>query len=195
MLRTKIILGLVIGLFSLTSNAQQKIGTVSIQKVFDGYYKTKIADSQLKDTGKGFEDTLKSMYEDYENLNKEHLKLREEANDQIISADERAKRKQQADAKLGEVQQKEANIKEYDRSAKTTLAEKQRRMRDNILRDVNDLVAQQAKGAGYTIILDTAALSRNDTKIVVYTDNSSDMTDAILAALNADAPAEYKNAE
>lgn len=195
MLRNKLIVGLILGLLSFSAAAQQKIGTVDIQKAFDGYYKTKIADKQLKADGKGFEDTLKSMYEDYEKLSADHLRLREEANDQIISADERERRKTQADAKLREVQEKEANIKEYDRSAKATLAEKQRRLRENVLRDINDLVAQKAKAAGYTIILDTAALSRNDTKIVVYTDGASDMTKDIIAALNADAPAEYKTAE
>lgn len=184
--------GLIFLALTGAAQAQTKIATVDLQRVFDNYYKTKIADRQLKDQGSEFENTLKSMYDDYESLNEEYKALREKANNQIISADEREKRQQEAQEKLRSIKELEGNIQQWDRTAKTTLAEKQRRLRENILREIQEIVATKARTGGYGLVFDTAALSRNETPIVLYTDKSNDLTEEVLTSLNASAPPEYQ---
>src|SRR5438876_699460 len=52
--------------------AQPKIGTVDLKKVFDGYFKTKQADTTLKERAGDFEKTRKGMLDDYQSLNERY---------------------------------------------------------------------------------------------------------------------------
>ena len=56
-------------LATLTAQAEQKIGTVSLAKVFDGYYKTKQANEKVQDTRSSFEKSGKTLQEDYTKAN------------------------------------------------------------------------------------------------------------------------------
>ena len=55
-----------------TVQAQPKIGTVDLKKVFDGYFKTKQADTTLKERAGDFEKTRKGMLDDYQSLNERY---------------------------------------------------------------------------------------------------------------------------
>src|SRR5689334_5290644 len=80
------------------AQAQAKIATVDLRKIFEGYYKTKQADAQLRDRGTEAEKQYSSMLEDYKKANEDYKKLVESANDQAVSAEERDKRKKSAEA-------------------------------------------------------------------------------------------------
>jgi hypothetical protein len=49
-------------------------------------------------------------------------------------------------------------------------------------------VTTKAKAEGYSLVLDSAAETVNGTLTVVYSTGENDLTDAILAQLNAGAP-------
>ena len=61
-------------------------------------------------------------------------------------------------------------------------------MRENIFTEIKAAVANQAKAAGYTLVIDAAAETANATTAVVYTNGENDLTDAVLKQLNAGAP-------
>ena len=73
-------------------------------------------------------------------------------------------------------------------TARTTLAEKQRRMRDNILQEIRETVKARVKTGGYTLVVDTAAETMNGTPIVLYSAGTDDLTDSVLSQLNINAP-------
>ena len=73
--------------------------------------------------------------------------------------------------------------------------EQRKRMRDSIVEEIRTAVNGKAKSAGYALVLDTVAESANNTPIVLYSNNENDMTDAILAQLNAGAPPETPKQE
>jgi Skp family chaperone for outer membrane proteins len=62
-------------------------------------------------------------------------------------------------------------------------------MRDNILRDIREEVTKRSKAEGYTLVLDTAGESVNQTPLVIYFSGVPDLTNDVLAAINKDAPA------
>jgi hypothetical protein len=49
-------------------------------------------------------------------------------------------------------------------------------------------VTTKAKAAGYTMVMDMAAQSLNQTPVLMYNDDKNDLTAAVLAQLNAGAP-------
>ena len=90
-------------LLPFASMAQPKIATLNLKKVFDSYYKTKQADALLQDQGADADKVLKGWLDDYQKANTEYKKLIEGANDQVVYAEERAKRKKAAEAKVVEI--------------------------------------------------------------------------------------------
>ena len=83
--------------FSAAAQAQPKIATVDLRKIFEGYYKTKQADAQLRERGADAEKQYKGMLDDYQKANEDYKKLVESANDQAVSSEERDKRKKSAE--------------------------------------------------------------------------------------------------
>lgn len=177
---------LMLGNFAL--QADTKIAIVDLRKVFDGYFKTKDADSKIKEEASGLEKTAKGMLEDYKKANDEYKGLMDSANDPAISADEKQKRKKSAEDKLVEIRQLEQQVQSFQRQSEATLLEKRRRMRDQILREIRETVVSKSKTAGYTLVIDTAADSINQTPIVLYTNGENDLTEDLLKQLNANAP-------
>ncbi len=168
--------------------AQTKIATVDLRKLFDNYYKTKLAQAAIQEHAAQLDKDDKSMKDDLKKGSDDYQALLEQSNDQALSADERDRRKQAAADKLKELQSSKAAIDQYERQAQTTLGEQRQRMREKILVEIKAAVTTKAKAGGYTLVFDTAAETVNGTMAIVYTSGDNDLTDAVLAQLNAGAP-------
>src|SRR5438477_9879072 len=85
------------------ASGQAKIGLIDLQKVFDGYYKTKAADALIQDQKADFLKQKKTLLEQYEKAGNDYKKALDDSNNQAVSADEREKRKKGAETSLLEV--------------------------------------------------------------------------------------------
>jgi outer membrane protein len=169
--------------------AQTRIATVDLRKIFDNYWKRQQAEAAIKERGTALEKEDKSYLDDYQKTKDDYNKLVADANDQSITPEERDKRKNAAEAKLLEVKTGENTIKTFEANARDTLDSQKKRMRDAILEDIKAAIEAKAKAGGFSLVIDTAATTPNDTTMVLYSSGENDMTDAILAQLNAGAPA------
>jgi len=177
---------------ALPSYAQSKVAIVDLRKVFDEFYKTKAADKTLKDRAEDLEKERKVLTDQYQKLNEDWKKAVDGASDQAVSADEREKRKKAAESKLLEIKELEQNLTQFDRGSRSTLEEQQRSMREKILAEIRTVVTSKAKAGNYALVVDTAAESINKTPVVLFTNGENDITTAVLAQLNANAPASLR---
>lgn len=186
-----LLLALVVGSQSADrpASAPGAIAVVDLKKVFDGYWKTKQADLNLKEKAGELDKKRKEMIADIQKAEGEYKKLVESASDSAVSVEERDKRKKSAENKLRELQEIEQSINTFDRSARTQIGEQQRNMRDKIVVEIRDLVNKKAKAAGYSAVLDSAAESAVGTPILLFNGGLPDLTEDIIAQLNATAPA------
>src|SRR5258706_116122 len=93
-----------------------------------------------------------------------------------------------ADTKIGTVDLRKLFDNYWKtKTAQTTIGEQRQRMRENILGEIKVAVNAKARADGYSLVLDSAAETVNGTLTVVYTNGENDLTDAILAQLNAGA--------
>lgn len=174
--------------------ADTRIGLIDLKRVFDGYYKTRQADAQLKERVTDSEKVLKGMLEDHQKVTEDYKKLVDSSNDQAVSNDERDKRKKNAETKLLELQEIERSVKQFRTQTQTTLEEQKRRMREEILRYLREVIATHAKKGNYSLVLDTASESISQTSVILYTDGQNDITADVLQEINANAPAETPKA-
>ena len=180
-----------IGIFSLlisAAHAEPKIAVIDLRKVFDNYYKTKQADANLKDEAADLEKQRQEMVDSFKKGEAEYKRLLDKANDQAITAEERANSKQAAEKKFIELKDMEQTVGQFERSSRAKLGEKQRRKRDAILQEIRDIINAKAKTSGFTLVIDVAASSINDTPVVMYNNGENDLTEMVLNQLNASAP-------
>ncbi len=175
--------------------AEPKVGIIDLRKVFDDYYKTKAADAKLKDQAADLAKESKAYIDQYQKLTDEYKKALDEANNQAVSAEEREKRKKAAEGKLVEIKELEQTIRQFENTAQSTLQEQKRQMREKILGEIRTVVNNKARAAGYTLVIDSAAESRNETPVLLYTSGENDITTAVLDQLNAGAPPPVKGEE
>jgi outer membrane protein len=186
---------LLMGFLSGSALAQTKTATVDLKKLFDNYYKTKLAQDAIQERAAQLDQDAKGMKDDLKKRSDEYQQLLEEANDQSLSAEERDRRKQSVADKLKELQADKAAIDQFDRQAQVTLGEQRQRMRENILTEIKAAVTVKAKSSDYSLVFDTAAETVNGTMTIVYTSGDNDLTDAVLSQLNAGAPIDVTKPE
>jgi len=167
----------------VSASAQTKIATVDLDKIFNGYYKTKLAQSSLEKRKSELRKEIKDMADGLEKAQVDYKQLLDQSNDQAISADEREKRKLATTDKAKEIANTRTAIEQFQRQAETQLADQTQRMRSNLLNEIQKAVGDKAKAGGYSMILNSGS-----TQVVVFANGDNDITATILTQLNAGAP-------
>jgi Skp family chaperone for outer membrane proteins len=174
--------------------ADQKIATVDLLKVFNKYYKTVQSSGAISNEIADIQKERNQLVDAEKKGEDEWRKLVDKAGDQAISADERDKGKKAAQQKYNELESDKQSIDEFDKRALARLRETQRQRRDDIYKEIVNVLRAQAKVAGYNLVLDVSGNSDNIAPIVLYSDGKLDMTDALIKELNAAAPAAFQDA-
>jgi outer membrane protein len=168
---------------AFSATAQTKIASVDMKKLFDGYWKTKQAQSALESRKAELRKEIKDMADGLEKTKAEYSQLLDKASDPAISSDERDKRKQAAADAAKDLNSRKVALDQFQRQAEAQLADQSQRMSGNIVVEIRKAVADKAKAGGYSTVLNGAAA-----EIVVFSDTSIDLTDSVIAQLNAGAP-------
>jgi Skp family chaperone for outer membrane proteins len=182
MLRTTILAFLLLAVLSVPVMAQTKTATVDMQKLFKGYWKTKQAEAALNQRVADLQKEIKDMANGLDKAQADYNQLLDQANDQALSTEERAKRRQAATDKLKEINNSKAAMDQFNRQAQSQVLDQRQRMTSNLVGEIQKAVGDKARAGGYTLVLNSAV-----TDAVVYS-SGDDLTDATLRVLNAGAP-------
>ena len=169
-----------------SASAQSKIASVDMKKLFNGYYKTKMAQTAMDKEKVDLRKELKDMADGLEKARADYKLLLSQANDQAITSDERDKRKASAMEKAKDVNGRQVAFEQYQRQAETQLNDKSQRIVGNLVLEIQKVVADKAKAGGYTLVVNSAA---NDA--LLYTAPESDITAAVITQLNVGAPLDF----
>lgn len=175
---------------AIAAEAQSRIATVELTKLFDNYWKTKRAKLALADRKADLKKDLDGMQESHKKLVQEFQKLQVEAYDQAVSSEERDKRKKQLEIKAKEVKESEDTVKQFVGRGDAELEQLMRRMMDEVLKEINDVVAAKGKAGGYAYVFDSSADSMSRARVMLYNNGEADITASVLDQLNAAAPPE-----
>lgn len=177
------------------ASAQTHVGTVNLEVLFNQYWKTGLIRAALKAKAKEFDQTDRQMITGLKKAQVKYRKLLDESANQALSPAESAKYQHEAADQLEQVKELEDHIAAFEQQAQATLAEQQARARKDLLADISAAVADVAKAKGYSLVVD-AETQAGDTDssapdfppVVLYSAGSDDLTQTVLAQLNAGAP-------
>ncbi len=174
-------------LAATAAHAQPKIAVINMKTVFDGYWKTKQADATVKERQAEFEKERQKMVADGEKLNAEYRELERSWRDPAVSAEEQKKRREAAERKLIEIRELEQSLQNFANNFRTQVADQIQRLRENIFKDIREVVEARARASGYNLVLNTAA-ENNQVPAFMYTSGLPDLTQEVLTELNSKAP-------
>ena len=174
---------LLMGLLPVVA-AEQSVVFINLDRAFNEFYKTKLADAQLKQQADEFNDERKTLVTDYEKLQKDFGVIRDEAQNTALSDDVRTEKRNLAEEKLVEVRDYESRIRRFDESRRKQLDDQSRRMRKRIVEEIQQIVKDYAQTQGYQAVIDSSGQSLNGVEIILYTDTKIDITDTVLGLLN-----------
>src|SRR5215510_9866296 len=156
-----------------------KIGTVDLKKVFDDYYKTRLADAAIKEEAAALDKDLKGLTDEHQKAVDDYKKALEEANNQAVSFDEREKRKKEAEGKLIKINDLRQSIEQFNRTAKGNMEEKLLQTRTKILNEIKAVIATKSKSGGFTHVLDSSTPDPSGRPpVVLYSNGDNDLTAA-----------------
>jgi len=172
----------------LMLNAQafdENIVFVDMNELFEKYYKTEKADLQLQEQADNLNSQYEAMVEKIELLREDFNALRDEAQDNALSKNARETKKEEAENKLLEISDEEQRMKRFRESHGKQLSGQQRRMREQIVGEITEILVDYARDQGYSAIIDSSGESLNGVPIILYSDGHRDVTDKIIKKLNA----------
>jgi len=175
----------------LSASAQVPAGrivTVDLNKVFNDYYKTPIAQAKLKETVDSYTKEQDEMMASYKKGIDELNTLREEQEKSEYTAEVREQKRKAVAEKLAETQKLQRDIEEYRASHQKILQEQTQRMRQTILKEINDVITKEAQDQGYQLVLDKSGNTLNGVPAVIYSQDSMEITVDILKILNKNQP-------
>jgi outer membrane protein len=169
------------------ANAQVKIGTVDMNRVFSEYSKTKDAQAKYAEAEKAANDDLNSRVETLKKSMQEISAINADLEKSDSGKEEKVKDR---DAKVAAARVLDREIADFRTAKQKALQDQFLRMRkdivDDIMKTVNDLV----KAKAYDVVFDKSGLSAGAVPVVLYSRDDLDFSSDVIAALNKNVPAQ-----
>ncbi len=175
---------------AITARAEERIVFVNLDRIFNSFYKTKMADGQLKQQASEFNTERKKLTDDLEKLQQDYNAVHDEALNTALSDDVRDQKKTEAEDKIIEIRENQAKITRLDDSIRRQLGDQMRRMQKRIVDEIRLAIQNYARTEGVTAVLDSSALTPNGVEMAIYTDVKNDISDEIIEIINKGKPAD-----
>lgn len=172
------------GSASAQASGAPAIVYVNLDKVFEEFYKTKLADSQLKEQADQYREERTKMVDDFKKLQDDFKAARDEAQDTALSEDARNVRRSVAEEKLVELRETENKIRRFEESRRRQLDEQTRRVRSKLVDEIKETITKLAQERGYTAVLDASGENLNGVSTVLYSLPKLDITEELVNLLN-----------
>ena len=170
--------------------AELKIATVDLDKVFTAHPKTQAAEADLKKAEAGIEAELDKIKAEGLALQDEVGKLREAAKNPLLSEEARMQKRSEAEDKLTELQEFELRARRTQETKLKQMREQVLKSRQAIVDELLETVNQFAEANEYDLVLDRSGLTMNAVPLVVFSNPDLDVTERMIAYLQAKSKAE-----
>ena len=172
------------GRASAQASSAPAIVYVNLDKVFEEFYKTKLADGQLKEQADQYREERTKMVDDFKQLQDDFKSARDEAQDTALSEEARNSRRSAAEEKLVELRETENKIRRFEESRRRQLDEQTRRVRSKLVDEIKETVTKLAHERGYTSVMDASGENLNGVPTVLYYEPKADITVELITLLN-----------
>lgn len=170
--------------------AELKIATVDLDKVFTAHPKTQAAEADLKKAEDAIQAEMDRMVAEGRALEESVAKLREAAKNPLLTEEARLTRRNEAEEKLTELQEFQLRARRTQETKLKQMREQVMKSRQGIVDELMAALADFAKAGDYDLVLDRSGMTMNAIPLVAYSKPELDVTEKLIAFLQAKATAE-----
>jgi outer membrane protein len=161
-----------------------KVGTVDMNRAFKEYSKTKDAEAKINDAKNQAKKEYDERAEAYKKALDDINNLNKQLESSALSADAKGKMAKDRDDKIANIKNMEREINEFRQTRERQLQEQALRMREGIVKEITDVVMDKVKGNHMDLVFDKSGMSLNGVPILMYSQDTADFTNDIVAVLN-----------
>lgn len=166
------------------ARAADEIAFIDLQEVFKQFYKTQLAQDQIRQQADDIKREREEIEEEVKVMKEAIEVLRTDSRDTALSDEVRANKRDQLEEKLVELQKKEQEMVDFEKLRMQQMEQQNTRMTKKLFDEIHDAVINFAKVKGYAAVIDRSAQSRIGTEAVLYSSPKLDITANVIAALN-----------
>ncbi|MDP0500959.1 MAG: OmpH family outer membrane protein [Verrucomicrobiota bacterium JB022] len=171
---------------ALASAQAQKIVTVSMAELFDGYYKTTKFREQTQGVQQQVQGELRAKQEELQTMATQAETLQEELQNPVLSDSAKAEKQTQLQQLAMQFQQKQQEVEQWRQETLRNLQNQNMAKRNQFLGEIRDVVISVAKDEGASMVLDTSDIANTGVPAVIYSDTQLDITAKVERLLNKD---------
>ncbi len=180
------ILGFTLAASLSTLMAQQPVVlTVDVARAATEYYRVQEFAEEINTTQEQGRERIGKMNEEGQALMQEYQELVEQAGSDILTTEAREEATEDAKAKAAEIQQKQAEIEQFVNNMQRSIEARNRTQMSLYTKDIKDVIDAIAEEKGATLVFDLSGASRNGMPTVIYASSSYEITDDVIARINA----------
>lgn len=166
------------------ARAEGEIVFIDLQEVFKRFYKTQLAQDQLRKQAADIKTERTSMEDEIKALKEDIEVLRTDARNETLSDEVREAKRNKLEEKLVELQKKERDAKDFEKLRSQQLEQQNKRMSIKLFDEIHEAIINYSKEKGYAAVIDRSAQSRAGMQMVLYANVRKDVTADVLAVLN-----------
>ena len=165
-------------------HAANEIVFIDIQEVFKHFYKTQLAQDQIRQQADDIKLEREEMEGEMKEMKEEVEVLRTDSRDETLSEELRENKRNQLEEKLVELQKSEQEMIDFEKLRMQQLEQQNTRMSRKLFDEIHDQVILYSKEKGFASVIDRSAQSRAGMQMVLFASSKVDITADILAVLN-----------
>jgi Skp family chaperone for outer membrane proteins len=189
-LKKLLVTALVMGSLAFTTaSAEMTVVTVSMQKLFEGFYKSAEASQRIESIrAQAISESEAKQAELGEMVEAIRL-MQEELQNPVLSDAKKEEKQGELQAKADEARMKQAEFQQWQQQTMNNLNQRGQEIRNTLIEEIIKVVTDVAlKEESADLVFDTSDTLGTPFPTVLYADSDLDITDKVLSKLNQDAP-------
>ena len=173
---------------SATANAELKVATVDVQKLFADYYKTHEAQAEVDKAAQTVQETNNTRAETIKKMEADFNDMVKQLQDPMLNEKDKKELEQKAQINRQEVIALEQERRGFVERQLKSLQEQMKVRSTKIMGEITKITEGIATKGNYDLILDKSAQALRSNQVFVYTKPSMDITPSVMKELNKAAP-------
>jgi len=161
-----------------------KVGTVDMNRAFKEYNRTKDSEKKINEAKDAAKKEFDDRAENYKKALEEINKLAQQLDSPAVNADKKTALAKERDEKIANIKNMERELNDFRQTRERQLQEQAMRMRDNIVKEITEVIMERVKAANYDLVLDKSGQSVSSVPLVLHSKDTMDFTTEVITALN-----------
>src|SRR4051794_22591595 len=159
-----------------------KIGTIDMNRAFKEYNRTKDSEKKINEAKDSAKKEFDDRAENYKKALEEINKLAQQLDSPAVNADKKTALAKERDEKIANIKNMERELNDFRQTRERQLQEQAMRMRDNIVKEITDVIMERVKAANYALVLKKPGQSVSSFPLVPHPKNNMDSPPEVITA-------------